>query len=358
MTDVDVRIAPHDLERFVAAVFRACGMRDDDARLVAGSLVQTDLWGKGSHGVMRVPHYAERMLSGAVNPRPEVKVVRGERAFQIVDGDDGPGFLTGRAAMLRAIELAEAHDVGAVGVVRSSHFGAAALYARLAVDAGMAGIVMTNTAPKMVAPGGTRPITGSNPVAIGIPSHGDFPFVLDISLSTVAGGKLLLAAQRGEKIPFGAAVDREGNPTDDPATAFAGSWLPLGGTKGLGLSFAVDLLSGLITGGAFGLGMKSQYAHATEPSATGHMMLALRLDAVIDRDELQARMQRFVADVKASPMRDPDEEMLVPGERAARTEARLKAQGVPLPPALVDELAALAARLGVAEPLPVRARPA
>jgi LDH2 family malate/lactate/ureidoglycolate dehydrogenase len=358
MPDADVRVDRHDLERFVAAVFRACGMRDEDAALVAGSLVQTDLWGKGSHGVMRVPHYAERMLGGAVNPRPDIKVVRGERAFQIVDGDDGPGFLAGRAAMLRAVELAEAHDVGAVGVVRSSHFGAAALYARLAVDAGMAGIVMTNTAPKMVAPGGTRPITGSNPIAIGVPSHGDFPFILDVSLSTVAGGKLLLAAQRGEKIPLGAAVDREGNPTDDPATAFAGSWLPMGGVKGLGLSFAVDLLSGLITGGAFGLGMKSQYAQATEPSATGHMMLALRLGAVIDREELRERMERFAADVKASPMSDPEEEMLVPGERAARSAARLEAEGIPLQASLVAELNALAGRLGVAEPLPVRARPA
>jgi LDH2 family malate/lactate/ureidoglycolate dehydrogenase len=354
MTEPDLLVDWQALERFVGAVFRGCGMRDEDAAVMAGSLVQTDLWGKSSHGVMRVPHYAERLLSGAVNPQPEIAVLRGVRAFQIVDGGNGPGFIAGRAAMLRAVELADEHDVGAVGVVNSSHFGAAALYARLAVDRGMAGIAMTNTAPKMVAPGGSRPITGSNPIAIGVPTHDAFPFLLDVSLSTVAGGKLLLAAQRGEKIPLGAAVDREGHPTDDPATAFAGYWLPVGGTKGLGLSFAVDLLAGLITGGVFGLGMKSQYSQAAQPSATGHLMLALRLDAVIDRDELHERMTRFIADVKASPMNDDEGEMLVPGERAARSERLRRAEGIPLQPSLVRELTALAGRLDVDEPLPVR----
>ena len=352
LPDDDILVDPAILESFVSSLFTQTGMTGSDADFCAQSLVQTDLWGKSSHGVMRVPHYVRRIRSGAVNPRPATRVVRGSQAFQVMDGDDGPGLMVGRDAMLGAIALADEFGVGVVGVVRSSHFGAAALYARLAIDRDMAGIVMTNTAPKVVAPGGTKPITGSNPLAIGVPSYGEFPFLLDLSLSTAAGGKLLLAREKGEKIPLGWAVDKQGEPTDDPATAFAGYWLPLGGAKGLGLSFAVDVLCGVVTGAAFGLNLRSQYAQAGEPSGTGHLMIALRLEAVIDRDDLGRRMREFFAAVKASPMRDEAGEMLLPGESAHRCERARRAAGIPLPAGLYAELLALGRELGVSAGLP------
>jgi L-2-hydroxycarboxylate dehydrogenase (NAD+) len=210
---------------------------------------------------------------------------------------------------------------------------------------------MTNSTPKLVAPGGSRAISGNNPVAIGVPSHGEFPFLLDMSPAAVAGGKLLLAGQKGEKIPLGTALDAQGQPTDDPGAAFAGLWLPIGGAKGLGLSYAIDLLCGLITGGSFGLGMKSQFSQASEPSGTGHMMIALRLDTVIAQDELQRRMEEFAASVKASPMRDPSAEMLVPGEAAHRTEVERRANGIPLPGSVYEELRSVGDSLGVSDRL-------
>jgi L-2-hydroxycarboxylate dehydrogenase (NAD+) len=354
LPDGDVLVDASILEKYVSGIFAQTGMTAGDAAYCAQCLVQTDLWGKSSHGVMRVPHYVRRIRSGAVNPRPATRVLRGSRAFQVLDGDNGQGFLVGRDAMLAAITLAGEFDVGVVGVVRSSHFGAAALYARIAVDRDMAGIVMTNTAPKVVAPGGTKPITGSNPLAVGVPSYGDFPFLLDLSQSTVAGGKLLLARERGEKIPLGWAVDKDGEPTDDPATAFAGSWLPAGGAKGLGLSYAVDVLSGVITGASFGLGMRSQYAQEGEPSGTGHLMIALRLEAIIERDELERRMAEFFGGVKSSPVRDGDGEMLLPGESAHRCERARRAVGIPLPAGLYAELLGLGRELRVGAGLPPR----
>ena len=351
MADGDVLLRPEALEAFVADIFRTSGMNDQGAAFFSGALVQADLWGKSSHGVLRVPHYVQRIESGAVNPRPTVRIVRGGGAFEIMDGDDGPGHLVGREAMLRAVSLAEDFGVGVVGVVRSNHFGAAALYARLAVDRGMVGIAMTNSAPKLVAPGGSKAISGNNPVAVGVPSYGDFPFLLDMSPATVAGGKLLLAHQRGEKISLGLALDAEGQPTDDPGAAFAGQWLPIGGAKGLGLSYAVDLLCGLIPGGPFGLGMKSQFSQPSEPSGTGHMMIALRLETVITQDEMRQRMEEFVASVKASPMRDAFSEMLVPGEAAYRSEIERRAHGIPLPGSVFAELRALGERLKVADGL-------
>lgn len=342
-----IRVDADALLAHVTALFTGAGVGGEDARFWAECLVQTSLWGKDSHGVMRVPHYLERLRAGALNPRPAPEIVRGAGALEVMDADNGPGHLAGRDAMLRAVALAEVHNVGAVGVVRSNHFGAAAVFARLAADRGMIGIAMTNSVPKVVAPGGAKAITGSNPIAVAVPTFGHFPFMLDMSLSAVAGGRLLLAARNKERIPTDWATDAEGRPTDDPATGFAGLWLPLGGVKGLGLSYVVDILSGLITGGAFGLGLKSQYSNPTEPSGTGHMMIAMNVEAIMDRDELGIRMAEFCSAIKSSPMRDGSLEMLIPGERAYRTAEERRLNGILLSPDLYEELSALGADLGL-----------
>ena len=351
MAENDVLVRPEDLEPFVDELFRRAGLAPDDAAYCAPCLVNTNLWGIDSHGVLRLPAYLQRLRKHALNPRPQTRLLRGSQGLEVMDGDDGPGFVVGRDAMLRAIELAEIHNVGVVGAIRSNHFGAAALYARLAAERGMVGIAMTNVIPNIVAPGGSKPITGNNPIAIAIPTYGDFPFVLDMSLSAVAGGKLLLASKKGEKIPLDWATDKDGRPTDDPDQAFAGFLLPMGGFKGLGLSYAVDILCGLITGGVFGDQMKSMYAHPDDPSLTGHLMIALNLAAIIQPEEMQARMGAFYARLKAAPMRDPNAELFLPGEIEYRTAQKRRAQGLPIPPKLYEELKVLGAELGVSRPL-------
>ena len=210
----------------------------------------------------------------------------------------------------------------------------------------MIGIAMTNVVPNVVAPGGSKPVVGNNPLAVAIPTFGEFPFVLDISLSNVAGGKLLLASKKGEKIPLDWATDNQGRPTDDPDVGFKGFLLPMGGYKGLGLAYMVDILSGVLTGGAFLDQMKGMYKFPDDPSLTGHFMIAIQTEAVMSREDLQARMDEFVSKIKASPMWDPSKEMLIPGELEHRTEQARRAQGIPLPPALYDELIALGKELG------------
>jgi L-2-hydroxycarboxylate dehydrogenase (NAD+) len=343
--DVDTPTEP--LRAFLIRLFARAGLDQLDARFCAGCLVGASLWGKDSHGVMRTEHYIRRLQSGAVNPKPHIVTVRGRRAIETLDGDNGLGFLVGRAAMDRAVALAREHGVGVVGVRRSSHFGAAGLYARLAADEGMAGIAMTNAAAKIVAPGGARPITGSNPMAVAVPSYGEFPFVLDVSTSALSGGKLLVAAQQGERIEPGAAMSADGQPTEDPLEAFKGLWAPMGGVKGLGLSYTIDVLSGVITGASFGLAMKSQYTDASEPSGTGHFMIAVNLDDIISRDELRGRMTQYMSSIRESPMKDTTARMLVPGERAYLTEQTRLANGIPLPPQVLSGLHALGRELGV-----------
>ena len=348
MAENDVLVRPEQLEKFLTDLFEQTGMPHDDAAYSAHSLVLTNLWGIDSHGVLRAAIYLERLQKRVVNPRPQIKTLRGGFALEVIDGDDGLGFIVGRAAMNRAIGLAEKFNVAAVGAIKSNHFGATALYARLAAERGMIGIAMTNVVPNVVAPGGKKPITGNNPLAIAIPTFGEFPFVLDMSMSSVAGGKLLLASKKGEKIPLDWATDKEGRPTDDPAKGFAGFLLPMGGYKGLGLSYVVDILSGLITGGAFGDQMKGMYTQPNDPSLTGHFMIVINAMAIIGKDEMQTRMNAFYERIKASPMWDEKGEMFMPGEIEHRSAAKRREQGIPLPGNLYDDLVALGVKLGVA----------
>jgi L-2-hydroxycarboxylate dehydrogenase (NAD+) len=338
------------LKQFVTSLFSKAGMSSVDARFYAHSLVQTNLWGIDSHGVLRAPIYVKRLLSGAMNPKPNIKKISGSAAIEVLEGDNGPGFIVGRDAMKRAIELAEKYNISAVGAVRSNHFGAAAIYARMAAENGMIGIVMTNVVPNVVAPGGSKPITGNNPLAIAIPTFGEFPFVLDISMSNVSGGKLLLASKKGEKIPFDWATDADGRPTDDPDTGFKGFLLPTGAYKGLGLSYAIDILSGVITGGAFQHAMKGMYKYPDDPSLTCHFMMVINPLILMDKEELKERMGQFYQGIKASPMWDENREMMLPGEIEYRSEQKRLKEGIPVPPNLVDDLIALSEKLGVEHP--------
>ncbi len=222
----------------------------------------------------------------------------------------------------------------------------------MAAAQGMIGIVMTNVGPNLVASGGSRPITGNNPLAISIPTFAAFPLTLDISLSNVAGGKLLVAIEKKEKIPLDWGTDKEGRPTDDPERAFAGFLLPLGGHKGLGLSYAIDILSGLITGGAFQFGVTSMYKRTDEPSHTGHFMIVVDPLVLMSREEMRERMAAFCQTVKASPMWDAHQQMLLPGEIEYRTEQARRAAGIPVPTQLLAELEELARAMDVSLELP------
>lgn len=347
MSKTTYTVSAHALQEYMTQLFEQTGMSLENATYSGYAMVQTNLWGIDSHGVLRAPIYLERLLSGAVNPNPAIETVRGGAALEIVDGDAGLGYVVGKAAMERAITLAGQFNLGAVGTINSNHFGAAALYAQMAVQNDMIGIVMSSVKPNVVAPGGSRPISGNNPIAIGIPTFAEFPFMLDISLSNAAGGKLLLASKKGEKIPLDWATDRSGRPTDDPDEAFAGFLLPVGGHKGLGLSYVVDILSGLISGGVFQHSLKSMYKEREEPSLTCHFMIVINPRILMPREEMKERMAAFYETIKASPMWDESKEMMLPGEIEHRTaEARLQ-NGIPIPAALYEELAALGRELGV-----------
>jgi len=345
MSSKEIRLSAVSLTRFVTDLLQDAGCNRNDASAIAECLVQTNLWGIDSHGVIRIPEYLERFRSGAMNARPDVRTFRSEGALEVLDADNCAGYIAGRAAMSRAIELARESAIAGVGIINSNHCGATSLYARMALEHDMIGIAMSNVAPNMVMTGGSRPITGNNPIAVAVPTFSEFPFVLDISLSAVAGGKLLVAAKNGDEIPLGWATDSEGRPTTDPNVGFNGFLLPVGGHKGFGLSLLVDILCGVITGGSFQHQLKSMYRYPTDPSNTAHLMIVLNPMALMSKTQMKERMADFITTVKESPMWDPASEMLVPGEIEHRKEQERLREGIPVPAKLYEELAAFGREL-------------
>ncbi|ORC32720.1 hypothetical protein B4O97_15600 [Marispirochaeta aestuarii] len=350
--DKDIMVQPDVLRRFIADLFRKGGMNGPDADFTADCLVKTNLWGVDSHGVLRVPVYLKRVISGAVNPTPEIKsLLPSSGPVALLDGDGGMGFVLGRAGMEKAIEQAKTFGIGMTLVRNSNHFGAAALYARLAVEAGLIGIASTNVIPNIGMKGNTKPSTGNNPIAVAAPMTGDHPFVLDISLSAVAGGKLLLAAKKGEKIPTNWAVTKEGDETDDPQKGFEGFLLPVGMHKGFGLSLFVDLVTGVLSGGPFLHDLKSMYKNPDETSLTTHLFMTINPSFFLVKQDYEERITEWARMIRNTPMNDPNIHQIVPGEIECKNEQERKVSGIPVPVTLSEELKALAHQLKISFPL-------
>lgn len=339
-----VLVSADTLEHFCAGVLSGAGMPEKDAAFSARCLVQTTLWGIDSHGIMRLLMYTERLCNGAVNPKPDIRVVREFGAVARIDGDDGLGYVVGRIAMEKAVALAERHGIGSVTAKGSNHFGAAALYVREAAKAGMIGIAMSNTPVNMAVPGSRGPVLGNHPWAFAIPTFDGPPFVLDLCLSQVAGGKLLVARDKGEKIPFGWAVDKNGNPTDDPAAGIEGAFLPMSGHKGYGLALVVELLTGALAGGNFMSDIGHLYKEPEKPSGICHHMLAVNPLAVMDKEEWRQSVVEIRRRIKTAPTVNQGEQLVFPGELEDACEAQRQSKGIPMQATLLEKFNALGKR--------------
>ena len=352
MSDQSIRVQPDVLQDFVFQILKSAGMKESDALFSAECLVRSNLWGVASHGVLRLGIYTQRLKNGAINPDPRIKTIKGSGALEVMDGDNGMGYVVGREAMLRAMELARKNGVAAVGAIRSNHYGAAGLYTRMAADRGMIGISMTNVAPNVALAGAERSAVGNNPIAISVPTYGEFPFMLDIAMSAVAAGKILLASKKNEKIPLDWATDGQGRPTDDPDKGFQGFLLPMAGHKGFGLALVVDILSGVITGGAFLDRLKRMYREQEDPSLTCHFMIVIDPAALLSPDEMKSRMEDFTRFIKSVPMWDASKEMLLPGELEYRNEKEFTKNGIPIPINLYNDFKEMSEDLRVPFTLP------
>lgn len=347
-----IRVPPDVLIAFVAKLFAAQGCPEDDAREIASGLVEADLRGVWSHGVARVPGYLSRYRAGVMNPRPQVKFETEAASAVHVDGDNGSGLVVAPKAMEAAIALAQANGIGMAGVANSNHFGAAARYAEMAARAFCIGMVFTNSSPALAPWGGAKPFLGTSPLAFAAPTPEGKTFVLDMAMSRIARGKLKFAAARGESVPEGYALDKDGRPTTDGAAAFSGTMLPFGEHKGAALSWMMEIMGGVLTGAAFGGAVANPFTGLDRPADTGHTMIAIRADIFMPRAAFGNRIGTLDDRAKALPRAHGFDEIMSPGEPEARRRAQNERDGVPLPKAVVDDLAAEGARAGIDVPLP------
>jgi LDH2 family malate/lactate/ureidoglycolate dehydrogenase len=332
------------LTDFCRELFSAAGAPEPVAADVATSLVYADMRGVASHGLVRTAIYARRLERGLIAATAEPIIERAEGSVMLIDGANNYGSHVGRKAVGHAIALADRLGVGCVGVRHSNHFGMAAFYAGEAIARGKIAIVLSNASQTMPPPGGIRPFIGTNPLCIAAPTPFPAPFILDMSTSVAARGKIAVAAARGEPIPEGWATDAEGRPTTDANAALGGLLLPLGGPKGFMIAMAIDMLCGVLTGAGFGPTVQNMYKNWTEDQDIGHFFLVIDVAHFMPFERFLERMGQYLIALKAEPRAAGVDELLYAGEAGYRREQQALAEGIALPAAVLDDLSALAAK--------------
>jgi LDH2 family malate/lactate/ureidoglycolate dehydrogenase len=337
----------HTLRSFCEEIFISYGMEPEDASIVADGLVQSNLRGVDSHGVTRVGIYAKRLKMGLVNPRPEVKIVRESGATLLVDGDNGMGQVVGVRALELGLDKVKQSGGAYIGVRRSNHYGAGAYYVQRAAARDVVAFAYSNAPPTMAPWGGVDPYIGTNPYAFGVPAGKHQPIVLDMATSIVARGKIILAAERGDPIPEGWAIDKHGNATTDAQEALEGSVLPFGGPKGYALSLMIDIMAGALTGSGFGPRVNSLYDNFEEPQDVGAFFQLIDISQFADPAAFKANIDRMVEEIKSSRRAEGTQEIFLPGEIEFRMEEERKVSGIPLGAETVAELRGVGRSCGV-----------
>lgn len=334
---------------WIQAIFQAGGLSQEDAALVADSLVDADARGVYSHGIQRTRMYMRRIDSDCINLHGQPRILVEDQATAVVEGDNAMGQVVGRFAMNLAIEKARQYGVSFVAARGSNHYGRCAYYARMALEQNMLGFSTTIGGGNLMAPwGGTDKRVGNNPFCVAIPAGEAYPVVLDMAQSVVAKGKLDVALKTNTTIPDSWAFDASGLPTTDPAEGMKGSLRPIADYKGSGLSIVVGLLSSVISNAAIGSTLKTVYADFSGGLNKGQLFAAVDLARMTDIDAFKARMDREIRFIKASPAAVGVDEVLLPGEMEYQAYEKQTREGITYPIEVLREVKAVADRLGVA----------
>lgn len=336
------------LVEFIARGLVAAGIPPGDASQVAALMAEADARGGDAHGVFRLPQYVKQIESGAVNPRPNIRIVTSQAGTALVDGDNALGHLVMKRATELAIEKARQCGVGWVGTRRSNHAGPAQLYPRMAAAQDMIGLYFCVGNANLLPPwGGTEVLLSTNPIAIAVPGLRHSEIVLDMATTNTAFGKIRLKAQRGERMPEGWMIDRQGQPLTDPTRANEGFLVPIGGPKGYGLALMIGLLSGILNGAAFGRDVVDYTVDSKTPSNTGQSIVAVDIAAFADLQSFKRQVDEVWDLMKSSPTLPGVDEVRLPGERSEQIYRERMAHGVPLSGAQRKVLDELADRLAI-----------
>jgi LDH2 family malate/lactate/ureidoglycolate dehydrogenase len=338
-TKIDVA----SLKRLAVDAFCRAGLSAADAATAAHILVEADMMGTATHGVLRLQSYTDRLRSAGINGNPRIVVDKRAPSLALVDGDNGLGPVVGGKALNVAIEMVRETGMAYVGCRNSNHFGALAPYAIQACDAGFVFMGGTNASTTICPWGGREARLGNNPFSIAAPCRDGFHFILDMAMSVAARGKIRAARDNGEPIPAGWAMDKNGLPTTNPLEALSGFLLPMGGYKGSGLSMAVDILAGVLTGGQFLNTISSWVDNPDAPSRVGHFFVLIDPDRLIGRENFALAMDRFRRIVLDTPPAVESTPVVLPGQIEQTRRQKALAEGIEIPSDLLASIRLLAA---------------
>lgn len=332
------------LREFCKSLFGALGMPESDAAIQSEVLVWANLRGVDSHGVLRVPRYAEWLRDGQMNPEPVFTTVSNTSACRVIDADRASGAVAMMRAMNDAVDIAHTTGIGWVIVRKTTHAGPAGYFTRFAAERSMAGISIVTSRPNMAWHGAGAAGVATSPVAIAVPGP-DGPLMLDMATSSIAVGAIKQARATGRALPENVALTSAGEPTRDPQQAAIP--LPLGGPKGAGLALLFECLLGVLV--EYPLLAPALSGEPTQHAQNG-LCAAIDIAAFTQPHDYERRIGELAEAIKSLPAVSPDTEIQLPGERGDRTYRQRKSDGIPIPNAVWDQLASVADSLNV--PLP------
>lgn len=341
-------VSQENILKFSIDCLTKSGINDEDASLVSKTMMIADLRGIHSHGFIRLPIYIERIKQGLINKDGKVETIKENNSLTLMDANFVPGQVAATRAMETSIQKAKETGIGVTVVKNSNHFGIAAFYAEMAAEENMVGIAISNVEPLMPAIGGAEKVIGNNPIAISAPnSLGQNPIILDMALSNAAQGKIIAASKKGETIPIGWGVDKDGVDTQDPNEVLSGGlMLPFGGPKGFGLALLTEVLTGVISGGQFSKNIPSLYG-LDQKQSISYFMLAIDISFFLGTDEYEPRIDTLSSYIKDSKKAPGVKELFLPGEIEFQRQRENEEKGVPIDESVMNELRNMAVKLEV-----------
>ena len=344
----DVLVKHESLHRLCTKIQVGFGLPESDADTVSDCLIEANLMGVDTHGVLRLRVYMDRVKAGGNNPKPNIQMVRENPCTALMDADNALGPVGGKRAMTLAIEKAGAIGIGIVVIRNCNHYGPAGYYARMALEHDMIGVSMTNVLASMPPTGGVEARTGNNPYSLSFPAQDEPPVVVDAATSMSSWGTLFVCAQKGEDLPPGCYLDSEGKPTVNPQDVMnGGALLPIAGHKGYGLAMAIELLTGMLANAPMAPDIPHLNKFLDKPGTNTFFMAAIRIDNFVDTDQFKRRMDEWIRLIRSTRRMDGVDRIWLPGEKEIVERQQRLVTGIPLNPEMVAELKALAMEAGV-----------
>lgn len=342
-------VKPEELRKFCAEACEKFGYSPEDAAITAEVLTESEMMGTHSHGTKNLVNYIRKGLAGGIHVNADVRVLKEGPAWALMDADAAIGMVPAYRSMELAIKKAAQCGIAIVNVRNGTHYGASGYYACMAARRGMVGISVSNTEPNMCIPGGRGREIGNSPFAIAFPQKSGEPLYLDIALSAVAALKVEQAKKDGKTIPDTWIVDKDGFPSTDPQDFFdGGAAQPMAAHKGYGLAMAVEILTGVMSGGAILHEMTSWCWDLPTPNKVSYSSIAIDISKFMELSAFEDRLREYTDLIHSTALRRDSQRILVPGElEAGRYQSALET-GIRLPPDVAENLLALSELAGIA----------